>query len=309
MYIKRPIFIVGMPRSGTTLLSTVLNVSNDIYIGQETHFFEVLAKWKKFGRKNSFFDFYFNNKSNVNLKYLTLDDKTDKLISLEKDRINKDPYILLFILCNHQSKGNDYKFWGEKTPGHYRSLPEIFQQYPSGIVFNILRDPRDVFVSQQKIDWGTKNPLKFSWDYRAYAQTCLKFKDFKGFVSLKFENLVEFSAFEITKISEVSKLEFNKDGLLDFHSKKYLNFDLKKEPWKKNNTNRLNLSNINKWKRNDRDKKIIFFISWLLKKELTKNNYDYVNNNSLLLNYWLYMKFLVRYIVTKTVNVITKLWK
>jgi len=34
-----PVFVIGVPRSGTTLVSNILNASKKIYIPEETHFY------------------------------------------------------------------------------------------------------------------------------------------------------------------------------------------------------------------------------------------------------------------------------
>ena len=61
-----PVFIIGMPRSGTTLLSTILNSTSDISFPAETHFY---IQKKKFYWKNDtanfseFRDFYLRQNS------------------------------------------------------------------------------------------------------------------------------------------------------------------------------------------------------------------------------------------------------
>ena len=61
-----PVFIVGMPRSGTTLLSNLLNASEEIYFPQETHFFSQLNKFKKNeGKLKKTFEKFYLNKNEI----------------------------------------------------------------------------------------------------------------------------------------------------------------------------------------------------------------------------------------------------
>ena len=69
---KDPIFIVGVPRSGTTLVSNLLNASNEIYIGPETHFFHLKNYSNNF---KNFKKNYLNESTNMYLKYLKYDDE------------------------------------------------------------------------------------------------------------------------------------------------------------------------------------------------------------------------------------------
>ena len=52
-----PVFIVGMPRSGTTILSNLLNATQNIYFPPETHYYQLIKKFHSKKSKNPYLDF------------------------------------------------------------------------------------------------------------------------------------------------------------------------------------------------------------------------------------------------------------
>ena len=113
------VFIIGMPRSGTTLVSTLINASNQIFIGEETHFFELLSKWNKNKRDVNFNRFFFDQNRNLNLHYLD----RRKIVNLQKRNYykNKEGLRTFFLdLINYDNKKKILV--GEKSPNHYKHI-------------------------------------------------------------------------------------------------------------------------------------------------------------------------------------------
>ena len=81
-----PIFIVGIPRSGTTLLSNLLNATKEIYFPEETHFYQVIEKFYHNQKSDIYLD-YLNPKKNQYLKTLKL---TDNEIFNLRDFVTKN---------------------------------------------------------------------------------------------------------------------------------------------------------------------------------------------------------------------------
>ena len=84
--VNPPIFIVGMPRSGTTLLSNLLNATKEIYFPEETHFYQVVEKFYHNQKSDIYLD-YLNPKKNQYLKSLKL---TDNEIFNLRDFVTKN---------------------------------------------------------------------------------------------------------------------------------------------------------------------------------------------------------------------------
>ena len=155
MKTKRPFFIVGAPRSGTTLLQAMLMSKPGIYIPPETKFWG-LTKGRE--RKHGRIDQPEGYRRSVDA-VLTL---------IREDKIPIDPELLekewsdtprdygpMFdvLLSNIQASQPNCHRIGEKTPSHLKFVPELLETFPDGKVITIIRDGRDVAVSQNQA-WG-----------------------------------------------------------------------------------------------------------------------------------------------------------
>jgi hypothetical protein len=143
-----PVFIVGAPRSGTTLLQLMLASHSNFYSLPETHFFTYIVPniSIKSLYSNNFFEHFFN-----------LLETKPKIFFSEKEReavienVSQDISIkklLEAIVVQHKEKNNlTGTRWIEKTPRHVNHLDDIFSYWSDAKVINIFRDPRDSISS------------------------------------------------------------------------------------------------------------------------------------------------------------------
>lgn len=136
----KPFFIVGAPRSGTTLLRDLFKQVRDVYSPEETHFF----RWACPLRGNEFDSINKNNK--ILGKHRSIDGIDDAkfheiLASSRTKRELTDAY------CSAVAKGKGKKFWFEKTPQNVYGLPLIADQYEEEMIIHIVRHPHQVVKS------------------------------------------------------------------------------------------------------------------------------------------------------------------
>ena len=202
-------FIVGFPRSGTTLLSSMLNASGHIYFGRETHVFEVFTNWKK-SSHNSFIDYYFDSRYNPNIKNMH-----NSIFNLHTSyQVNQKKFI--HDLCAFESKEKGVIRWGEKTPNHYKYISVIRNIFPDAKFINILRDPRDVFLSHNRIEWGIKNPLEFGFKWKKYIELTYE-KDY--ILNVNYEDLLKNPKLTINKICAFIDIPFRMNMISNFMSR------------------------------------------------------------------------------------------
>lgn len=166
---EKGIFIVGVSRSGTTLLRRTLNASDQIAIASENHFLGHLVasegtrhKFRSFGdlrdddhvRRlvNYIYSDDFRNSSKLRevstlwrwiVRHVPRDDFLRRV--LESDRSERALFtIMMQVFADHEGK----PIIGEKTPAHVRYVPTLLEWFPEGRVIHMLRDPRGVFVSE-----------------------------------------------------------------------------------------------------------------------------------------------------------------
>jgi len=148
-----PIFIVGMGRSGTTLLRLMLSAHPRIYITHETSFYAWESTYSRRKARGDFLDYYFQSSS-----FRWLDLHQDRILAglrspLPRDRV-KDAFTAIM-----REKAADYGRvrFGDKTPAHAFYLKRIFEDYPEARVIHIVRDPRLVAASLLKMPWGSRS--------------------------------------------------------------------------------------------------------------------------------------------------------
>jgi len=265
-----PIFIVGMPRSGTTLLSNLLNATNEIYIPEETHIFQLLEKYEKLGLGISFKEFFLDPKSNPYLDQLNLRDNQKTII--KNSDINTAAGILEKI-CIIKSEDKGISRWGEKTPIHFKYTDDIFTHFNNALVVNVVRDPRDVMISIKNIGWKRHFLYKRIKEYSEQATLIQNNKDNSKMIVIKYEDILEEPEKYLKKIFNFLNLKFNLNILENFYKPNNLNFDLNKEPWKKNNLKPIDKTQAYKWK-NSPNSFLIKTVSGILKDEINYYGYE-----------------------------------
>lgn len=278
--ISCPIFIVGMPRSGTTLLSNMMNVLDNIYFPNETHFFIQKKRYDSrsnfFKRKISFGEFYFSKNKYYNRSLIISKQLINDFNSLNSDK-EKFEFILK-IKSRKQNLGIH-----EKTPIHLDCINEIKYIYPEAKFILIVRDPRDIFNSLKQVKWR----LFFPYESKINSyRRMVKVDKMKNVYTIKYEELIQNPENILSNLCDFLKINFNESMYTDFYKKKFLNFKIKDEPWKLNNTNKLDASNIYKWKKTKND--LTKYISHKLRNEIDYFGYEQFTSK---IKLWLFFKF------------------
>ena len=155
-----PLFIVGMPRSGTKLLRDLLNQNPEIAIPTvESHFIPYLIKQfgipPKFHQQEEIDRFYVEFTRTPFFWNMKNQGRTLEKESLIK-AANLTSWASIFevILKFYAPLGRSSDFiWGDKTPGYLRHMPLLKSLFPEARFLHIVRDPRDYVLSVSKA-WG-----------------------------------------------------------------------------------------------------------------------------------------------------------
>ncbi len=148
---EHPVFVMGAPRSGTTLLRYCLNAHSNVYISPETHYFpRIFGKRRLIG---SFFgsinpsvlvDRIFHTSGDPSLA--SLDNQKEALIKSLSEQppghTSLFAHIMRYFATHHRADR-----YGEKTPNHFLYIPLILSWFPHASLLFMQRDPKLVVAS------------------------------------------------------------------------------------------------------------------------------------------------------------------
>ena len=143
-----PVFIMGAPRSGTTLVARILDSHSRIAIYHETHFYPLfrsdLHRYGDLGQSANLKRFIDHVREATRLLQAVNLPPTNQLMqSLVAPSFEGVLATLLKLHADREGKIRS----GEKTPRHHAYLAEILEKFPESPIIFMLRDPRDTVLS------------------------------------------------------------------------------------------------------------------------------------------------------------------
>lgn len=272
----RPIFIVGAPRSGTTLLAVLLDRHSQIAIPPETQFFADFLP----SQPSSSVVSSRNEKIEQALSFRRIQDiglVREQLLDVFSGLPNTWPCLLQAILALY-AIGQKKKRVGEKSPKHVAHVPEILEAFPDARIICLVRDGRDVVRSLEKVPWAEPN------NSRRFSIFCMEWVDYAGlalqyqrkyakeqFLLVKYENILLSPTVELEKICQFIGEEFE-DGQLQITSESNVVPEWEGE-WKNKSTAMLDPKRVEAWRR-QADKEQIWFMNSMMGKALDELGYD-----------------------------------
>lgn len=216
-----PLFIVGAPRSGTTLLAAMIGSHPDYAVGPETQFFSKLPIDRLAAAVR---DAAWPQQAVALLGSLTLAGQ-NVLDLFETDPASvaaflsrREPTIaaMLESLCVPFAKSRGKRGWAEKTPNHLLSLPEIRREWPDARIIRIMRDPRDAALSTGKLPTFSNSFAANIYLWRQWQDAASGFlaRDPLSY-TIRYESLVLDPEGQLRQMCAAAGIEFH-PAMLDF---------------------------------------------------------------------------------------------
>jgi len=218
-------FILGRPRSGTTLLSSVLAAHPNLQVSAETKLvielyfkFRSVKKWNE-KKLLELFDFVFTL---PRVKYIDIDKEKLKadLLSIGKNANLARLIKVVYLNIDTYYKKDKIIWIGDKTPNYsiQKHYLKIFKElFPETKVVHLVRDYRDHYLSVQKVDFKFKQRaiVAYRWTYSYDIITA----EFKGdsYFYIRHEDLVTEPEKYLTKICDFLNIEY-KPEILEFYT-------------------------------------------------------------------------------------------
>lgn len=161
-----PIFIVGCPRSGTTLLRDLLRSHPRLTFPPESHF--IPAFYRGYGDPGS-------AKEAVDLatRLLRLEWIRQWDIALTPGDFVEDRSFDAVVcrLFDAWARTENKPRWGDKTPHYIQNILTLVELFPSARVIHIVRDGRDVALSWLKAGFEPRNLYTAATLWKRYVST------------------------------------------------------------------------------------------------------------------------------------------
>lgn len=186
-----PIFIVGSPRSGTNLLCRMLDRHPNIAVCGETHLLSMV--WP---RRQAFGD-PADPARRAKLVDALLATQRIQLLRFDSaklaQRLNREgvSYPALFTaLLQYYAAFEAKPRWGEKTPQHAFFSELLCEWYPGAVILHLVRDPRDVVASLQRMPFGFTSAILNARTWLKCNQAARESRHRPGYLEVRYESLV-----------------------------------------------------------------------------------------------------------------------
>jgi Flp pilus assembly protein TadD len=141
----RPIFVLGLPRSGTTLTEQVISAHPGVYGAGELPWMERAAR-----------------------RVL----EAGAPLTAETCREMRDYY-----LSSLPAMPEDTKAFVDKMPGNYKRIGFILASFPDAVILSIRRDPRDVALSMWQTSFGSQG-MYFTYDQQEMVHELNAYREY-----------------------------------------------------------------------------------------------------------------------------------
>ena len=243
-----PIFIVGLPRSGSTLWAKILEKNKNILRFREMFFLRPWGKDFRYFYRKKVGDLSIEN--NIT-KMIELIFSGEKIAGINgtfwedmgkindndlKDKIhnkilNSDKSLenIFKIIIEETTKFKGYKRCFVKFPVYFSYIPKLLEWYPQCKVIHITRDPRAIAISKTNDPGGTQKLIKkysqinhisyfikkimiffVIFQYIWDSKVHNKCKKFQNYALFRYEDLLNNPEKTILELCEFSKIKFNK---------------------------------------------------------------------------------------------------
>ena len=251
-------FIVGRPRSGTTLLRTLFDAHPDVCIPPECKF--ILDLYPRYKKTKNWTDqrieeFIEELQEQWYFDIWKMDVSVLRKELLNMDRANSYAEVCKLVYSNYNSffDKNEIQIFGDKNPGYTIYTERLLEIFPNAKFIHITRDYRDNFVSIKKVDFElpiiSTTVTKWKYFVRSYNRAAAKNPD--SYITIRMEDLVTGPEKQYGKLCEFLGIPYTEE-VFDFYKKKdevirqYSEAFIMK--YQKSLTEKINPGKVGEWK-------------------------------------------------------------
>jgi hypothetical protein len=206
------IFIVGVARSGTTLLRLMLDAHPRLAIPPETHFIPKVIRAVDEGRDPLPEITGHRRWPDFGLDARELRERFDRHRTLTASDALRD-FFGLYAAKHGKTR------WGDKSTNYIRRMKPIARTLPEARFVHLIRDGRDVALSQVAVHFGPSTVEGAAEKWRSEIEKARRQGPRLGrYTELRYEDLVADPEPVLREICEATDLEWD-DGMLNYQDR------------------------------------------------------------------------------------------
>lgn len=151
----RPIFVVGCPRSGTTMLGLMIHAHPRLAMPPESRF--VISTWRK---RHRFGDLQTDQQRRALAAMVTRKGSKVKDLGLRpaevQEQILAAPPTLgsaFGVVFREFARNHGKARWGDKRPAYYQEVDVLLRLFPDAQIVHVIRDGRANVASLKRMPW------------------------------------------------------------------------------------------------------------------------------------------------------------
>ena len=255
-----PFFIVGAQRSGTTMFRLMLNQHPELAVPFESGFITIF--YRRLGE-------YGDLTTEENVRRLLGDIAEFPLVKKggyveDVEAILAHPIASYADLVNAIFKVYAWRTekvrWGDKTPGYVTDLEVLWTLFPGCLIIHLVRDGRDVAISNHGIAWGIHSLPRAAADWRWKTMLGHKVGAVLGehYLEQCYEDLVLRPEETLRRVCDFLQVRFDPD-MLAYHVDAQNQIPTDSLRWHRNSVRAPDTSLVYGWKEKmSRSDRIIF---------------------------------------------------
>jgi len=236
---RKQVFVVGNSRSGTTMLGRIIGQNSKVYTFGELHFFDHQvdagavtdgSQWSQDKLVTLLVRLFTSSRESLFSKANTAAYEEEAMAFLGQSA-ERNPIDVYRNFLHYESNLQNREIPCEQTPGYLYFLNEILDEFPNAVIVNLVRDPRDVLVSQKNKwrrmflggstiprneafrSWTNYHPLITTKLWVSAVRIASKFKGRERFMSIRFEDLLSSPEETVRDICTFANMDFESSML------------------------------------------------------------------------------------------------
>jgi predicted secreted protein len=211
-------FIVGVNRSGTTLLRLMLDSHPELTIPPETHFVPEmirLARRRNTTRKR------LARAATEHPRWGDFGLDADELLRRLQDVKPLTPADAIRAFYELYAEKEGKPRWGDKTPRYMRAMPRIERALPEARFIHLIRDGRDVALSQaeRSLDGEAPPITEVAGRWKRRIETArVHSADLDAYLEVRYEDLVGDPGAALAQICDFIELPYDA-AMLGYHER------------------------------------------------------------------------------------------